>query len=104
MLPKGEPSDGEAMRGYHIFRERCVRCHAINREGGNVGPELNVPQSIVAYRPEPQIRAYIRNPLTFRYGAMPANPDLSERDLDALIAYFRAMSTRPYDPQAEQTK
>ena len=30
-LPTGEPSDGEAMRGYHIFRERCVRCHAINR-------------------------------------------------------------------------
>lgn len=101
--PSGEPKDGAAMRGYQIFRERCIRCHAVNREGGHVGPDLNVPQSIVAYRPEPQIRDYIKNPLTFRYGAMPPNPDLGEPELDALIAYFRAMSTRPYDPGADGT-
>jgi len=103
-VPRGEPADAPAMHGYHLFRERCIRCHAINREGGNVGPELNVPQSIASYRPEAQIRAYIKDPLTFRYGAMPPNPDLTESDLDALIAYFRAMSTRPHDPRAEQTK
>lgn len=96
--PQGAAEGSPALRGFHIFRERCIRCHAINREGGSVGPELNVPQSIVAYRPEPQIRAYIQNPLTFRYGAMPANPDLSEADLDALIAYFHAMATQPHDP------
>jgi cytochrome c1 len=67
-----------------------------------VGPELNVPQSIVAYRPEEQIRAYIKNPLTFRYGAMPANPDLREADLDALIAYLRAMSAEPHDPASNK--
>lgn len=93
-LDEGTP----VARGFHLFRERCIHCHAINREGGSVGPELNVPQSIVAYRPEPQIRAYIQNPLTFRYGAMPANPDLSEADLDGLIAYFHAMASEPFDP------
>lgn len=96
--PTNAPEGGPARAGFKLFRERCIRCHAINREGGSVGPELNVPQSIVAYRPEAQIRAYIKNPLTFRYGAMPANPDLSEADLDALIAYFRAISAEPYDP------
>jgi len=50
----------------------------MNREGGRVGPELNVPQSIVEYRPEAQIKAYIRNPLQFRYGHMPPQPG-SER-------------------------
>jgi mono/diheme cytochrome c family protein len=101
-LPEGEPSDGPAMLGYRVFRERCIRCHAINREGGRVGPDLNVPQSIVSYRPEAQIRAYIRNPLSFRYGAMPPSPDLAEADLDGLIAYFRAMATRPHDLEARR--
>lgn len=96
--PRGVAEDSAAQHGFRLFRERCIRCHAINREGGSVGPELNVPQSIVAYRPEEQIRAYIQNPLTFRYGAMPANPDLSTADLDALIAYFRVMAGQPHDP------
>jgi mono/diheme cytochrome c family protein len=99
--PRGVTEDDPAVHGYRVFRERCIRCHAINREGGKVGPELNVPQSIVAYRPEAQIRAYIRDPLTFRYGSMPANPDLREEDLDALLAYFRVMATQPHDPETE---
>lgn len=97
-LPKGEPADSAAMLGFALFRARCGNCHAINREGGHVGPDLNVPQSIVEYRPEAQIRAYIKDPATFRYGIMPAHPDLRDEDLDHLLAYLRAMSTRKYDP------
>jgi hypothetical protein len=29
---------------------------------------------------------------------MPAHPELSDSDLDALIAYFRAMSRAKHDP------
>ena len=58
-----------------------------------------MPRSIVEYRPVAQIKAYIRNPTTFRYGKMPAHPDLSDADLDALIAYFRAMSRAKHDPR-----
>lgn len=96
--PKGEPANSAAMQGFNLFRQRCGNCHAINREGGRVGPDLNVPQSIVEYRPEAQIRAYIQNPSTFRYGIMPAHLDLSSTDLDHLLAYFRAMATRKHDP------
>lgn len=96
-VPNGEPADGPAMLGFGVFRDHCIKCHAINREGGRVGPELNVPQSIVEYRPEEQIRAYIRNPATFRYGAMPPHPGLHETEMDALIAYFQAMRTRKHD-------
>lgn len=97
-VPSGEAADGPATRGFSLFRDHCIRCHAINREGGRVGPELNLPQNITEYRPEDQIRAYIRNPRTFRYGAMPAHPDLTDADLDALVAYLRAMASRKHDP------
>jgi mono/diheme cytochrome c family protein len=102
--PAGEPPDSAAWRGFAIFRRECVACHAINGEGGTVGPELNVPRSIVEYRPAEQIQAFVRNPLSFRYTSMPANPNLSDADLAALVAYFRAMSERKRDPRAEPAK
>jgi mono/diheme cytochrome c family protein len=99
-VPSGVAPDAPAARGFAIFREQCILCHAMNREGGRVGPELNVPKSIVEYRPEPQIKQYIKDPAAFRYGNMPAHPHLGETDLDALVAYFRAMKERKHDPGA----
>lgn len=96
------PKDHPAAHGYSTFRTYCIRCHAINREGGRVGPELNVPKSIIEYRPEGQIREYIRNPASFRYGNMPPHLQLTKEDLDGLIAYFHAMHERPYDPDAQK--
>jgi mono/diheme cytochrome c family protein len=102
--PAGEPADSPAWRGFAIFRRECVACHAVNGEGGTVGPELNLPRSIVEYRPAEQIQAFVRDPQSFRYTSMPANPHLTDADLEALVAYFRAMSGRKRDPRAEQTK
>ena len=102
--PAGEPAESAAWRGFAIFRRECVACHAINGEGGTVGPELNVPRSIVEYRPAEQIEAFVRNPQSFRYTSMPANPHLSDADLEALVAYFRAMGQRKRDPRAEPAK
>lgn len=92
--------DAVATRGARLFRERCIRCHAINQEGGRIGPDLNVPQAILEYRPEAQVRAYIRDPRTFRYSVMPPNPDLTAQSLDDLVAYFAAMQRRKHDPSA----
>jgi mono/diheme cytochrome c family protein len=93
MAAEGTP----AAKGYTLFRDHCIRCHSINREGGRVGPDLNVPMNVTEYRPEDQIRAYIKNPQTFRYGNMPAHPDLTNSDLDALVAYLRAMKAYKHD-------
>jgi len=98
--PTGEPDGSPAWRGFAIFRRECVACHAVNGEGGSVGPELNVPRSIVEYRPVEQLKSFVRAPQSFRYTSMPANPHLSDADLDALVAYFRAMSQRKHDPRA----
>lgn len=85
-------------RGYGLFRDHCVQCHAVNRQGGRVGPDLNVPRNVLEYRPEDQVRAYVKNPRAFRYGNMPAHEFLGDADLDALIAYLRAMKDRKHDP------
>lgn len=98
--PAGEPAQSPARVGYGVFARECVRCHAVNREGGRVGPDLNVPQSVVEYRSDAWLRAYIRDPRTFRYGNMPAHPHLREHELDGLLAYFHAMQARKHDPEA----
>jgi mono/diheme cytochrome c family protein len=97
VVPRGAPPDSPAYAGYKIFRDQCIACHAINREGGTVGPELNLPLSIVEYRPVEQIKAYIRNPAAFRYTSMPAHPNLTDAQLDQLVAYFTTMKALKHD-------
>lgn len=88
VLPAGAPKDSPAERGFSIFRDRCLRCHAINRQGGKIGPDLNAPRSITAYRSEQMIKAFIRKPSDFRHSHMPDHTDLTDRDLDALYRYL----------------
>ena len=95
--PAGLPVAAPAWAGFTIFRSECIACHAINGEGGTIGPELNVPQSIVEYRPAEQLKAFIRNPQRFRYTSMPAHEHLTAADLDAVLAYFQAMRDRKHD-------
>lgn len=96
--PGGFSKGAPESRGNELFLQRCVRCHALNQKGGRVGPDLNVPQNILAYRSEADVRSYIRDPRTFRYGAMPPHLDLSEEQMDALIAFLKAMARYQTDP------
>ncbi len=100
-LPASAQRGTPAWQGYDVFRSECIACHAINGEGGRVGPELNVPRSIVEYRPTEQIKAYVRDPSSFRYTSMPSHLHLSEEELDALVAYFEVMKHNKRDPRQE---
>jgi len=88
VYPQGVPEDSTIYSGFEIYKGRCFRCHAINQQGGKIGPDLNAPQSIVTYRSKHIIKEFIKQPSKYRYTKMPDHLDLSESDLDALLDYF----------------
>lgn len=89
VFPQGVAENTAIYRGFKLFKQRCFSCHAMSQQGGKVGPDLNAPQNILAYRSEKMVKAFIRDPGQFRYSKMPAHLDLSEQQLSALIAYLR---------------
>ncbi len=97
-VPHGAAAKSLERKGYALFRKECFSCHAINGEGGKVGPELNVPRNITTYRESSQLRAFIRDPGSFRHTSMPSHTHLGDDDLDALLAYLGFMGTLQHDP------
>lgn len=99
LYPTGVNRDDPVYRGFQAFvieshgGDQCVACHALNRQGGSVGPELNVPRNITEYRDAATLAAFIRNARSFRAGtAMPVfEGRLSGREIDDILAYLRWM-------------
>lgn len=105
LLPDaGVPQDSPARRGFAVFRQHCLTCHTLNRQGGaQLGPDLNQPHGPLEYFGEAMLRAYIRDPQSLRYwpqARMPAFDAqvLPEADLDALLAYLRQMQQQRGSP------
>ncbi len=95
VVPRGAAKDSAAYRGYLTFRARCMRCHAINQEGGKVGPDLNAPMSVVQYRTKKWLKSWILQPSKYRYTQMPDHLDLKDAELDDLYEYFKLKSAQP---------
>jgi mono/diheme cytochrome c family protein len=92
MFPKGAADSSPAKKGFLVFKAQCVRCHSINLEGGDLGPELNAPKNVTEYWSPDTLKAYIRDASSFRYrDKMPSFTELSEREIDDLLAYLAYM-------------
>ncbi len=93
VYPAGDvKKDSAVFRGYTTFKEQCFRCHAMDKQGGVIGPDLGAPQTITDYRLESELKKFIRNPELFRYSHMPSHEHLTEKELDEMIAYFKHQS------------
>ena len=91
VIPADQADDSAVLKGYDIFRKRCIACHAIDRQGGSIGPDLGAPRRITDYRSDDMLKQFIRSASSFRYSRMPNFLDLSDQQLDQLIQYFRAV-------------
>jgi mono/diheme cytochrome c family protein len=97
-LPENPPAGAPTRHGQEVFLTQCIACHRLAGGGGSdTGPDLGRPMNPTQYFTEAGLRALIRNPRSVRSWPeqhMPGfNKDaLSDADLDAVIAYLRAMA------------
>lgn len=88
----GLEKNPEIKQGFDLFRKECLKCHSLNLEGGDIGPELNVPQNITEYRDEAYLRAFIGNASSFRAKSkMPAFAHLDHQNISDVLSYLKAM-------------
>ncbi|MBI3543278.1 MAG: c-type cytochrome [Deltaproteobacteria bacterium] len=103
--PKTFPHDAkagsDALKGFALFKNQCLRCHSVNLEGGAIGPELNVPKNITEYWSKGTLRKFIRDVGQFRAASkMPSfAKDLSEDDVERILDYLEFMKDRKQAPQ-----
>ena len=88
VFPTGYKTSSDVYKGYLTFRGQCFRCHAIDKQGGKIGPDLAAPQNILAYRSKKMVYEFIKNPEKYRYTKMPAHDHLSKKEITQIIAYL----------------
>jgi mono/diheme cytochrome c family protein len=87
--------------GLVLFKTQCLPCHTLNGAGtGTMGPDLNRPMNPTRYMTAEGLHALIRDPKSVRSWPtmqMPgfAAKQMSDREIDQIIAYLAHMATRP---------
>lgn len=90
-----KPKDESALVGYEIFKNRCQTCHAINKIGGKMGPELNYPKSVTEYWKTDDLKAFIQNPASYRNDVKMPNLGIKPEEATEIVKYLSYMSKTP---------
>jgi len=92
IFPLEKTPDSGARKGFLTFKAQCIRCHSINLQGGDLGPELNNPKNITEYWDKATLRAFIHDASSFRLrDKMPSFTHLKDAELDDLLEYLSYM-------------
>jgi mono/diheme cytochrome c family protein len=95
------PATDPIRAGLALFKTQCLPCHTLNGAGtGTMGPDLNRPMNPTRYLTPDGLHALIRDPRSVRSWPnmqMPgfAKEQMSDREIDQVIAYLAHMATRP---------
>jgi cytochrome c2 len=85
-------NDPSLIKGFNLYRNNCMKCHSINKTGGTMGPEFNVPKNITEYWKEEDIIAFAKNPGAYRIKSeMPAISNIKDSDFKQLLSYIKYM-------------
>jgi cytochrome c2 len=87
-----KPKNKSTLAGYEIFKNRCQTCHAINKIGGKMGPELNYPKSVTEYWKTDDLKAFIQNPASYRYNVKMPTLGIKPEEANAVVKYLSYMS------------
>ena len=91
IIPAKVEEDSLLSKGFSLYEKMCMKCHSINKEGGDLGPELNYPKNITEYQGKEFILAFVKSPQSFRYNSkMPPVP-LSDEKLELIYDYLEVM-------------
>lgn len=83
------PTDPQFAAGFKLFQNKCMKCHAINQEGGRMAPEFNDPKNITEYWDKEDIWAFAKAPQSYRSTSlMPAVTDLEREEFEQIYAYL----------------
>jgi mono/diheme cytochrome c family protein len=86
------PSDEAQLAGFELYKAKCMKCHSVNKVGGIMGPEMNIPKNITEYWQKEDIIAFVKNPYSYRYNSrMPPVADIKDIELEQIIRYLEYM-------------
>ena len=90
VYPQGAKKKSAIYKGFKTFKGQCFRCHAINKQGGKIGPDLGAPKNITSYRSDAFLKAFIKNPEVYRYSKMPNHQHLSDQEINQIISFLKS--------------
>lgn len=80
----------ELVAGFQLFNQNCMKCHSVNKVGGVMGPEMNIPKNITEYWTDENIIAFAKNPQSFRYrSAMAPIAGVSDQEFKKILDYLK---------------
>ncbi|MEM6316977.1 MAG: cytochrome c [Bacteroidota bacterium] len=89
------PNDKYHLAGFELYKNKCMKCHSVNQVGGIMGPEMNVPKNITEYWAVSDIKAFVKNPYSYRYNSkMPPVANLKDEELNQIIGYLSYMKNQ----------